>query len=191
MKTISDKELIKMLSAYGLQESKGIRYLLNRNLPMVKKYVYSAGGKDEDVNTVINDATVILVSNIRKDKYRAQSTLSTYFVGICKLLWKNRLRKHYKRKERFQPLESSILENLPEITNAIERFEKLNENKTRLEHVYSLITGKCKEVLTAWSSGYTMREIAAKLGYKNPQIAMNKKNTCLKTAIQRLHNENI
>jgi RNA polymerase sigma factor (sigma-70 family) len=191
MKRITDKELIKMLSAYGLEESRGINYLLDRNMPMVKKYVYAVGGKDEDVYSVVNDATVILVNNIRKSKYKEQSSISTYFVGICKLLWKNRQRKQYKRKDRFQALDSVTIENLPEIGSAIDRFEKLNENKTRLERVYSLITGKCKEVLNAWSCGFSMKEIAEKLGYKNSQIAMNKKNTCLKTAIERLHHENI
>lgn len=191
MRDITDKELIYMLSTTGLQESKGVDYLLHKNLPIMRKYIYIGGGTDEDAYTVINDAAVILITNIRKNKFKGQSRVNTYFVGICKLLWKNRLHKHYKRLEKVQDIDNKDLENFPELNSAIERFEKLNENKVRLERVYGLITGNCKNVLSAWAAGYSMKEIAIKQGYKNAQIAMNKKNTCLKAVIQRIQNENI
>ena len=37
----------------------------------------------------------------------------------------------------------------------------------------------CQKVLRLWAQHFSMTEIANELGYKNSQIAMNKKNRCL------------
>ena len=68
----------------------------------------------------------------------------------------------------------------------IENFERQDENAKRLKFIYGLITEKCREVLDLWARSYTMEEIRDRLGYKNTQIVMNKKNTCLKRISQQL-----
>ena len=50
------------------------------------------------------------------------------------------------------------------------------------EHVSFLLNqlgNACQMVLTMWAKHFSMTEIASQLGYKNSQIAMNKKNRCL------------
>ncbi|PCJ63901.1 MAG: hypothetical protein COA58_14820 [Bacteroidetes bacterium] len=181
---IKDDDLITMLFESEMQETRAINYLINRNLPTVRKFIFAYSGSTTEVNTVMNDATIILINNIKNGKFKNDSTVNTYFVGICKLIWKNYLKKKSSLKYNYSALESKELENIGEIPKAITRFENLNENNVRLNYIFSLITDKCKDVLVLWSQGFCMKEITTKLGYKNPQIAMNKKNTCIKRIIQ-------
>ena len=52
--------------------------------------------------------------------------------------------------------------------------------KSLLLTLFDELREKCREVLYLWAAAYSMAEIAEELAYASPQVAMNKKNKCLK-----------
>ena len=63
------------------------------------------------------------------------------------------------------------------------------ERRGQLELIFDRLKEKCKEVLLAWANGYAMQEIAEQLAYTSAQVAMNKKNKCLKELHQMIHHD--
>jgi DNA-directed RNA polymerase specialized sigma24 family protein len=55
-----------------------------------------------------------------------------------------------------------------------------HEQKGILNQLFDQLKVKCKEVLLFWGQGYAMAEIAEQLEFSSSQVAMNKKNKCLK-----------
>ena len=56
--------------------------------------------------------------------------------------------------------------------------------KGLLQELLSQLREKCDKVLSMWAMHYSMSEIAAHLEYANAQVAMNKKNKCMKQLSQ-------
>ncbi len=180
----TDEELINMLFESERSEHIAISYILRKNSLAISKSIGRFIRNQEDINSIKNEGLVILISNIRALKFKGDSSIHTYYVGICKILskrWKSTSTKHGQRKDSLE-----LIEEQGEFSQLIEKFEKQNENAERLKLIYALITEKCRSVLELWARGYKMEEIRIRLGYKNTQIVMNKKNTCLKNINKQL-----
>ncbi|MBL4707319.1 MAG: hypothetical protein JKY48_02620 [Flavobacteriales bacterium] len=180
----NDKELVEMLFDTERTETLAINYILEKNKHYVSKVILTSNGTQGDINVVLNEGLVILINNIRDLKFRADSSLHTYYVGICKLLWKKLQTKNILYLKRNDTLEKHAETGV--LSELIEKFEMQNENSKTLNFIYSLITDICRDVLNLWARGYSMVEISNRMGYKNSQIAMNKKNTCLKGIIEQI-----
>jgi len=180
----SDSELVELLFKNERMETVAIKYILERNKTFVYEWVQSNNGSWDDGSEILNKGMVILINNVRNEKFKNQSSIHTYFVGICKLLFRNILKKQAIHNSRY--LELSTIQDSGIISSQVDQYENLQENKMKLMQIYELITDKCKLVLDLWSRGFSMEEIRVNLGYRNKQIVMNKKNTCLKRIIDVL-----
>lgn len=188
-KRYNDEEIIKMFFENERTETVAIHYLLQQNRSYVLKFIFKEGGTQRELDTVLNDGLIILINNIRTLKFKRESSLSTYFIGICKLLW-----KRMKTKNALYTSRNLLTENVPEeetLSVLIDKFEQQNENNVTLKSIYALLTDKCRAVLELWALGLSMDEIKDKMGYKNAQIAMNKKNRCLKGIIEKVKSWNV
>ena len=57
---------------------------------------------------------------------------------------------------------------------------KHNKDRAVTKSLSTNLGEKCRKVLQMWSMSYSMTEIAEAVGYSNAQVAMNKKNACMK-----------
>lgn len=176
IKHISDQQLIDLLHKSGRQESKAIQYLLDDNRKKITTHILKNKGDEQDASSILVEGVTHLVFNVRKEKFRGESKLGTYLFAICNGLWLKELKKR-KRFSDFDTEENKHEDLIDEITplhhfNSEQLQEEVNLLLERLGNA-------CKRVLRLWASHFSMTEISVQLGYKNSQIAMNKKNRCM------------
>ncbi|MFK7784847.1 MAG: RNA polymerase sigma factor [Crocinitomicaceae bacterium] len=170
---ISDSKIVEYLQEGGRKESRAIQQLLDQNRSKISSYVLKNSGNSSDAETILVEGVTELVFNIRKDKFRGDSTLSTYLFAICRSVWL----KSLKKNKRYADDDEIVLME----DTADSPLQLFNEQQIKAEVSYLLssVGEACKKVLEMWSQHYSMQDISVQLGYKNSQIAMNKKNRCL------------
>ncbi|GAA3510192.1 hypothetical protein GCM10022393_24190 [Aquimarina addita] len=139
------------------------------NILYVQKYILHNHGNMEDVEDIFQDALVILYQKLRSSVTEIRGSLKTYFYGICKNLWRNRLRRSQKFVSNEHNLHQITIETNDSLFIDIEKqereqlyrkyFQKLSSNNKRLLGLF--FDGKSiKEVskITGYSEGYTRKK---------------------------------
>lgn len=159
-------------------------YYINMTyLPSVIQYVKLHGGSKEDAEDVVQDAILALINNVNEGKYQLQEStkIKTYFIGICKNIWKEHLRRK-ARYATFSDFDFKIEEFegydfLYEITE----YEALTERQKIVLEVFNSASDTCKQVLSYfYFKNYSHEEIAEKMGFSNAESSKTQKNKCLK-----------
>jgi len=180
---ISDQKIIEYLHEGDRKESRAIQQLLDQNRSKISAYVLKNSGSSSDAETILVEGVTELVFNVRKGKFRGDSSLSTYLFAICRSLWL----KSLKKNQRYADDDGIVLlEDTADSPLAQFNHEQI---KSEVSFLLSSIGEACKKVLEMWSQHYSMQDISVQLGYKNAQIAMNKKNRCL-TKLKEIVQEN-
>lgn len=181
---ISDSKIVEYLSEGDRKETRAIQQLLDQNRSKISSYVVKNSGNSSDAETVLVEGVTELVFNVRKGKFRGDSTLSTYLFSICRSLWLKSLKKNKRYADDDDIIHMEDASDSP--------LQLFNEQQIKSEVTFLLTSlgEACKKVLELWSQHYSMTDISAQLGYKNSQIAMNKKNRCL-TKLKDIVKDNI
>lgn len=183
-KKYSDEALLADLKSGGTSEGKAISQLIKANKEKINALVLRSNGSVADAEDVLLEGITALILSVRKGNFRGDSSIHTYLYSICKGIWFKRFKKYAKEqdyKRNLVVVEEDM--NTPEIS-------MMNgEQKKLLLTLFDELKEKCKEVLYLWASAYSMNEIAEQLSYNNSQVAMNKKNRCLKQLHEMIGND--
>lgn len=177
MKEYSDEEIIKGIKAGGKELEKMVGHLYDRKdlTNLIVKVIKNHKGNFEDAQDVLQDGISQFVMNIRNNKYKAKSSLSTYLTGICKNLWFNIFRK----KETAEKYKNNL--TLTEESNdSPETTTFYKEQSILLSSILGKLGQDCKNILELWSLGYSMKEIAMRTKYANDNVVAKKKYQCQK-----------
>ena len=93
MISLTDEVLIKGLKE---QNSRCIKYLYREYFPLAKSIVERNSGNYEDAEDLFQDSIVVLYKRITKDNVTLKCSLKTFFFGICKNLWNQRLDRKWR-----------------------------------------------------------------------------------------------
>jgi len=182
---LDDSEIVDLIKKGGSKEDRAIKYLLKTQGEKIKQFVLNNGGNVEDAEETLYEALTAFVFNVRSGKFKEESSLTTYLYAIAKNVWYKAFDKKLNKKHH--------LEQYREWQDETIGFESMHllEKSTReyVTRVLDRLHDKCKEVLLMWAQHFSMQEIAAQLGYKNAQIAMNKKSKCFKQLQTLLEHE--
>ncbi len=170
---ISDSKIVEHLKEGGRKETRAIQQLLDLNRSKILSYVVKNSGNSSDAETILVEGVTELVFNVRKGKFRGDSSLSTYLFAICRSLWLKSLKKNKRYTD-----DADIIHMEDESDSPLQLFND-EQIKSEVSFLLSSLGEACKKVLELWSHHYSMTDISTQLGYKNAQIAMNKKNRCL------------
>ncbi|WP_108804966.1 RNA polymerase sigma factor [Aquimarina sp. Aq107] len=136
--------------------SLSVKNFYEDNFSMIKNYVIQNSGNEEDAKDLFQDALIIVYEKLNSDSLRIQSSLNSYFFGVCKNLWKNILR----RKKKLLLISNSFNEN---------SFVEDQFDQKELNHIYvrnfEKLSNSNKKILCLFFKGITMREIAKINGY--------------------------
>jgi RNA polymerase sigma factor (sigma-70 family) len=165
-------------------EERAIRYLIQRNYPMLEQFVLQHNGNQADAEDVFQEALTALILNIRRGSFKGDSSIHTYLFAIGKGIWYKRFRKQTRQRDR-----EAIVE-MDEVDTVTAEARLLNEEQRHLlKSVFARLREKCADVLFLWASGYSMKEIADQMDYGSAQVVMNKKNKCLKQLHEQMHHD--
>lgn len=135
-------------------------------------------GDVNDAKDVFQDAIMIIYQKIQKPDFELKSSLYSYFYGICKNVWLQKLRK----QKRTVPLalEGNQIGNESTIDKEIEERDKQKLFFAK----FSLLKEGCQQILKLFFAKKTMEEIAQKLGLGSAGYAKKRKYNCQKKLLE-------
>jgi RNA polymerase sigma factor (sigma-70 family) len=180
---LTDEVLIKGLKE---QNSRCIKYMYRQYFPLAKSIVERNSGNYEDAEDVFQDSIVVLYKRITIDNVTLKCSLKTFFFGICKNLWMQRLdrkwRLLYEESMAEEPAESY------EITDKELNEEMLEKKRLYLKHFFTL-PHRCQKILKLYLKDLTFKEIANELHMKNEEYAKCRKYQCKEMLKKRIKND--
>ena len=181
---MKDKELITLLEhEVNAQRNKGFAFIVNRDFDTIKGFVIQNSGTEDDAKDVFQDGLIALMSNLKKEKFKGNSTLKSYLFSICKNLWYQKIRKN-KKTETIGAAEELPEEDADSVDNE-KRYYVMQEKFKKLGK-------KCQQLLIEfYYKKKSMRELQELYGLGSEQAAKNKKSRCLKKLSEMVNTESI
>jgi RNA polymerase sigma factor (sigma-70 family) len=141
----------------------------------VMNYVIKNGGNTDDASIVFSDMIVQFVKTAfsKKTQIIDDGNLDAYLFTIAKYIWISEIKK--KGKENLFKDAQLNEEQAP----SVEKLFLNSERYSALHNVLDKLRNNCKAVLMHWGNGYSMQEIADKLGYLSEGMARKKKSQCM------------
>jgi len=143
--------------------------------PMVLRMVQMNSGNEADAKDIYQETVLVLYDNICDENFELLSKLKTYVYAIGRRLWLKHLRDTKSVDE--QRLQSEWHED---VEHQLDQHDKKNSQQQVVNESMNGLGEPCKTILTDFFyGGYTMDEIAEKMGYTNAANAKNQKYKCL------------
>jgi RNA polymerase sigma factor (sigma-70 family) len=154
---------------------------LYKKWPDVKYYLKSIGCKTTDAEDIFQEALLIYTRKVNNPEFELTVQPFHYVKNTCKYLWYNQSRKEGK----IQLTEFS--ENFAEDDD--QWFQK--EMKLRsIEKALTKIGKQCQDLLKLfYGLGWSMIDVAKKLGLRNDKVAKAQKYRCLIKVKEQLSSE--
>jgi RNA polymerase sigma factor (sigma-70 family) len=120
---------------------------------------------------------------VKKDKFRGESSISTFLYALTRNIWLNELKKRGRAKLRDEKFEKG-----KETTHIdVSHYMMNREIKAQLMHLVESLGETCKKILLAfYFENLAIKEILQTLDYENEQVVRNKKYKCLKQLEQMI-----
>ncbi|MEL6671063.1 MAG: sigma-70 family RNA polymerase sigma factor [Bacteroidota bacterium] len=175
--TYSDEEILEAIRANGVRGRRMTAYLFDKHQGYVINAVRKFRLSEEDARDVYTDAIIALNRQILQGKFRGDSKISTYLYSIffnrCRNRVRDNLRKPHNWVDEIPELPSRARDMLQEIMDK----EEIKGLKAKLE----MLGETCRKILWDWGYfGYSLEEIAERIGFSNTRSVSSKKSACIK-----------
>ena len=181
-KHLSDKRLIELLSS-DTKPDEAIRFLYRTQYSITAAYIKQNSGTDEDAEDIFQEVVMVFIEVLKKNKFRAESSISTFLYSLTRNIWLNELKKRGRAK-----LRDAVFEKGKETPEWDVGYSMINrELKSQLMQLVDKLGETCKKILIAfYFENQAMRDILQTLDYENEQVVRNKKYKCLKQLEQMM-----
>jgi RNA polymerase sigma factor (sigma-70 family) len=179
MREYSASEIIKGIAR---RKDSIIRFVYRRCYPDIRKMILTNGGNESDAQDIFQDGLVKVYQKITGKGLELNCKFGTYLYSVCRFLWLQELEKKASTRDISREVEE-VIDN--ETANNIIR-EK-TEMKLYTQH-FNELSQDCKKVLNMYFQNASMEEICVVMGYKNVQIAKDKKFRCKKSLMNKIYN---
>lgn len=172
--TDSDIELIKMIKGTRANRERALKVIYQKNKNLVFSYILKNSGTLEGAKDIYQETIIAFYENVRDDKFRGESSMTTYIYSIAKFKWLNQIKKNNTRNEHHNKVEMELYSE-DHLATIIDE-----EKAKRVVEVLSELGDECKALLieTIYHNK-SMKEIVENGAYSNEQVARNKKYKCL------------
>ena len=175
----SDKGVIEALNNVDESETnRAFRYLYKMYYPMALRFVLQNNGDEDEAADLFQDVLIGFYQNIKKHKFRGDSSIKTYLYSMVRNLWMVRLKRIMKTvniNDEHQFLKQAGQEN-PGSQEALHKM---------VESILKDVGPKCSELLKRYYfDNLSMSEIAAQIGFDNENSAKTQKYKCMKKLIK-------
>jgi RNA polymerase sigma factor (sigma-70 family) len=163
------------------KDNKILTLIYKELFPVVRYYVMSNGGNQDDAKDVFQETIIIIFKQIDQNSFEIKTGFEAYLYGVSRLVWLKILRNKATHDRNILQLEEPENSYLPS-ENMVE-----DELEMRLFRKHILRLGEdCQKVLRMIAEGIPYEEIAFKLGYKSEKIVRNKKYKCKEYLIKMI-----
>jgi RNA polymerase sigma factor (sigma-70 family) len=156
----NDDLIVEKINAGGLERNQVLSTFFKQEKlwNTVIQQVIKLGGSTAEAEDVFQEAVIIFDRNIRAGKFKGQSNLETYFVGIAKWFWIAQRRKKGRETELNPEIHDS-----QEDSHEYLVFEK--DRKNLLNQALMQLGDRCIIILKLWAQSFSMKEIALQVDF--------------------------
>jgi RNA polymerase sigma factor (sigma-70 family) len=153
-----------------------IRYIYEQYSTMISAHIMKNSGTRQDAEDIFQDTVIGFIEIVKKDKFRGESSISTFLMSMARNIWLNELKKRNRagyREEQFQ--------NARDMQESdISAFLADQEMKKQFRDILGRLGENCKKILLLYYyHNLPMKEIVSHVPYENEQVVRNKKYKCL------------
>ncbi|AXT51319.1 sigma-70 family RNA polymerase sigma factor [Aquimarina sp. BL5] len=149
-------------------DSSILKSFYKKNLPLVRRLILKYNGTTEDVEDIFQEALVLLYHKLKSGELDVYTSIHSYFIGICKNMWRNQLRKK-RISEYYQLCEKSTPDPSDSIIDTITKEHQQNlfnkhldnlskGNKSILKLFFEEKSNRDIANITGCSEGYTRKK---------------------------------
>jgi RNA polymerase sigma factor (sigma-70 family) len=163
------------------RDNKVLTLIYKELFPVVRYYVMSNGGTQDDAKDVFQESIIVAFKQISHNSFEIRTGFEAYLYGVARLVWLKILRHRATHDRNMMQLEEPESSYLPSDSLIEEDLEM------RLFRKYFFKLGsECQKVLRLISEGISYDTIAVEMGYKSEKIVRNKKYKCKEALIKMI-----
>ncbi len=175
----NDKAIIHAIKNNDDRLDNCFTYLYKNVLPRAINYFKKKGANEEEIRDLFQEAVIVFHDAVKEGRFEQKASISTFLFRVINNMWINTQKKERKNVR----LNDDVHPVFEDIT---EQEQMTNDNKELVKRFMGMLKTDCINILTFfYYKKMPMHEIAKEMGYKNEQIARNKKSRCLK-ALQKV-----
>ncbi|MDB5281532.1 MAG: sigma-70 family polymerase sigma factor [Bacteroidota bacterium] len=172
-----DKQVWDLLKA---DHTNAFRQLYRSHYKMVEYFILKNSGSQDDAQDVFQDAMIVIFDKSRDTGFALTCSLKTYIYSVVRNIWLKKLRgsKGHVNASDFEEYLNVQVDDEPE-----EDVAQMQKMKAAIENLGE----NCRKILVLfYYQQKNMMQIAAELGYTNPDNAKNQKYKCLQQLKSKL-----
>ena len=171
-----DGELLEILRGPDqIARDKALAEVYRRTYAVIERMIVSNSGTVADAEDIFHDGLFSFYKQAQNG-LTLTCALRTYIFSICRNLWLKRLRKS-GRSSRLEDQHQEIVE----LDNDPAEFLIVDECSGLVADHLKKLGGDCQKIIVyAYFDQHKADEIAKLMDYATPQVARNKKSSCLK-----------
>ncbi|MFT4033338.1 MAG: sigma-70 family RNA polymerase sigma factor, partial [Siphonobacter sp.] len=176
-----EKLLIRLRSKDRRVLNEAIRDVYSHHISPVRYFVQQNGGNAQDADDLVQITVLNFVQAVRNSTFHLKegTTIEAFLFVLAKNRWRNILKQRGLMRDYVQEVESTVIDNDYWEASA-QRIIEEREDQERYAKMFNLLGERCRQILTAHSrDGFSMKEIAQKMGFENERVAINEKYKCL------------
>ena len=158
-----------------------VRYLYEHYFESAAAEIRRRGGRDDDAADIFQEAVLILIDKIKSGKFREESNIKTFLIGIARNLWLFEKRTRERRATREMNFTSGE-HSYEEIDDSDfdERFFSRSNTET-IQTIFQKVGDICSRILIGfYYKNSSIKKLLQEFNYENEQVLRNRKARCMK-----------
>lgn len=146
--------------------------------------VKTNNGSLDDARDLFQEGLMLIYQKAQAPNFQLTSSFFTYFYGICRYLWMNKMSKKKRHGE------VTLTEEVKSISDELSASEmEKNESYMLYREKFRLLGEDCQKVLSLFLAKKTMEEIMDNMGYASANYAKKRKFTCKKKLVSLIEKD--
>ncbi|MEM7103649.1 MAG: sigma-70 family RNA polymerase sigma factor [Bacteroidota bacterium] len=173
---MKDDTIIAAMKAGGREQEKALSYIYhNEDYRKGVRYVVNNFRqlRSEDWEGIFHEGIVHLTKCLVMEKFRQETSLKNYFLGICR----NKCREMVRKDKKTPPTLDLPPEDPDQVKSPLEIMLG-EELKDMLRAAVKMMSKRCQEILQLKAMSYSMKEIAEELELSGERVAITYNSRC-------------
>jgi RNA polymerase sigma factor (sigma-70 family) len=158
-----------------------VRYLYEHYFEDAATEIRLRGGSDEDAADMFQEAVLILIEKIKTGKFKQESSIKTFLIGIARNLWLFEKRTRDRRSSR--EMHYTINEGNNKHADDLEIGERIfsKSNTDVIQTLFKQVGEICSKILIGfYYENSSMKNLLQRFHFDNEQVLRNRKSRCMK-----------
>ena len=184
---MNDEAIIKALKNGGIDQERALSFIYKDTEYREGVKMVVRGYRQlrlESWEGIFHESLIHLVKCVLMNKFRKETSLKNYFLGICR----NKCREMIRKDKKAPPTLELPAED-PELVRSPIDIILSDELKDMLREAVNQLSASCQKVLRLWALSHSMKEIAEEMDYSGDRVAITYNSRC-KSQLRKLLGQN-